>query len=864
MLNAIRTSAFTLLPALTGLIQTGRTEPWLRPYFVYELSALALRPKGVRSIIEFVLSVHPSSNVPQTKPEDGAPKGPPISMEALSLATKVVSSPPLNPESQQKISADEWFRSIAPQLFHLLDGQDGLEMVKVASYVIGYGILGRREYGAPGSPGWRAIVEPIIGSIDPTLRSGDIKKEETDGIVTIRAENVLVSSEHLFDGLRRLASLVSSHPNPGLSKRLLRPLMLPLWSLASWRAGEQFEEYRGPAKYLLSILLRLSSDAREHITISDNLLFNGNAKGPSPWTYAGEETGKIWIEKRTTTHLPSIFDLTSGTAQVQIDAKVRSFMEVLQLSLEEDSKVIAILFLRMCKRWLQHDESQRDLILRPVDPSNPPRTAEEQVVDAKILQAMIDAFPNRLVGESSQVLELAENVLAKASQDNEEGGAHDDTVGIALSLLNMVFTSSSFKAASMSADMTTSLQSSLRRISSSGSEDSGTAQNLLMLLEFKLVTPDVDNAPPAQISDQALEDRRTYKLAVDYLTTPSNPTPVRAQGLDLLTSLITSASPVLDVPATIILLSSLLQDDEEYIYLRTIKAFTLLSVRHPKSVMNSLLERYFDADELLQLDARLRLGEALLQVIEKSGQLFTGDLARHVCEGLLALAGRRGYRPKTEAEKQKRIRKEDRERKRAEKEWDGLVPQLDDIPEGEEEDPILNQIVTGWEGKRGEEDVRIRASALSIFGTAVETNIAGIGAAVVAGGMDLSVNILPLEPEPEKAILRRAAVLAVLSVIRAHDREGEEGKQLGFGFESGIADVKRVFAYVQDTDNDGLVKQHAKDVLEELESWQLRRLDRSNLEGGGGKIVMELGALRGLGSNARREGSQRPRIEEIE
>ena len=35
------------------------------------------------SIIEFVLSVHPSSNVPQPKPEDGTPKGPPISMEAL-------------------------------------------------------------------------------------------------------------------------------------------------------------------------------------------------------------------------------------------------------------------------------------------------------------------------------------------------------------------------------------------------------------------------------------------------------------------------------------------------------------------------------------------------------------------------------------------------------------------------------------------------------------------------------------------------------------------------------------------------------------------------------------------------------------
>ena len=124
--------------------------------------------------------------------------------------------------------------------------------------------------------------------------------------------------------------------------------------------------------------------------------------------------------------------------------------------------------------------------------------------------------------------------------------------------------------------------------------------------------------------------------------------------------------------------------------------------------------------------------------------------------------------------------------------------------------------------------------------------------------------MLPLEPEPEKAILRRAAVLAVLSVVRAHERAREEGKQLGFGFESGIADVKRVFAYVQDTDNDGLVRQHAKDVLEELESSQMRRMGGRDLESGAGEIVTELGALRGLGVNPGREGSQRPRIEEIE
>jgi hypothetical protein len=49
------------------------------------------------------------------------------------------------------MSADAWYSAIAPQLFSLLDGEDGLEMVKVAAFIIGYGILGRKALGAPGT-----------------------------------------------------------------------------------------------------------------------------------------------------------------------------------------------------------------------------------------------------------------------------------------------------------------------------------------------------------------------------------------------------------------------------------------------------------------------------------------------------------------------------------------------------------------------------------------------------------------------------------------------------------------------------------------------------------------------------------------
>lgn len=144
-LTIFRTAAYVLLPALVSLVKPGdRVKPWLRPHISRALSFLPLRPRGVRSTIEFVLSVHPTTAASaETRGQEAASKGPQISPEALTSATQLVCSPP------QGVTPYYWFEHLAPQLFSLLDGNGGLDMVKVAAYVIGYGILGRPQFGAP-------------------------------------------------------------------------------------------------------------------------------------------------------------------------------------------------------------------------------------------------------------------------------------------------------------------------------------------------------------------------------------------------------------------------------------------------------------------------------------------------------------------------------------------------------------------------------------------------------------------------------------------------------------------------------------------------------------------------------------------
>jgi hypothetical protein len=520
-----------------------------------------------------------------------------------------------------------------------------------------------------------------------------------------------------------------------------------------------------------------------------------------------------------------------------------------------------MLFLSLCKEWLTANRppSKPNILLDRKDEADD-GSLKGKIIATKLMQKLMDVLPERLFSDSSQVLELADQVLTKAIENGEKLDC-DDTVAVALSLLNIVFLSKGFGNSSKDQLVRPSLRTSLEIIARQTDIDASiTARNLLLLLEFKAT----ESAVPITrlvVQEKDLEDRKAYSLALSYLTGADSPPPVRAQGLDLISGLIATSSPVLDIPATLVLLSNILQDDEEYIYLRAIKAFVLLSVKHPQTVMLNLLERYIDMTEESNFDSRLRLGEALLQVVQKAGQTFTEELAREVGSALLVTAGRRGSRPKHQRDQERKAAASKHTNQETEEAWGGEVPQLEDDAEAPV-DPILAQIVEGWESRMGAEDVRIRASALSIFGSTIEANITGLGSVLISGAVDLSVNILALEPEHEKAILRRAAIVLVMSLVRALDEAQEKGKKLGFGLAGqNLEEVLRILRYVSETDNDGLVRQHAKDVIEGLSTWQMKSLLPPSRE-----AQIELDSLAGLsiGSRGASTTTKRPRIEELE
>lgn len=812
--------------------------------------------------MEFVFSVHPS-NLGRIPDADSGPQkqGASITHEGAAVATKLLSSVPAS------LTPQAWFDGISGQLFELIDGAVGPELAKTASQVVGYGILGNKQYGAPGSPGWNTFVQPLVQDLNPSMRltqnsDSAIVKQEEEEILDLSRDRILVDSHNLKTSLQRLKTLVISNSSPGLCRRLLRLVLVQIWVLSSWPNPPQGteENFVKPARTLIQAYLRLFGNAESVRVFIRNLLCKGAANGTDQsWEYRLRGKGDIEVVE------PHGFESTASIELNWNELEDKASKLVEYVSIACSVTEVSSIFLDLLKRWIETSEKQTEDVKIDVRPRNEDLDSPLQnLFEVTVLQKLMDKAPDKLVSQFDQLLELVCQVLTADTQSR----LADDLLAVVLSLLNLVITAPTFQKSHIKPQELGVVESALERLSKEDRPQvTPTARNLALLLRYRDEMEE-DSESASAPSTRQIEDQRTYKLAMEYVTGgDDNPAPIVSEGLNLLSSLILRDSPILDIPAVAVLLSTLLENNDDYINLRVIKVYTQLANKHPKSAVQELLDHYLDAQEKSTTDVRLRFGEALLQVIQRLGETFAGDVAQQVSETLLSIAGRRGYRPKTLA---KQAREEKRQKMKKKKEDDDDEDtNVDDKEVTEEEkarNDILAQILQGWESKRGTEDVRIRTSALSIFGTALETNIGGIGPTLVSGSVDLCINILAMEREMETAILRRAAILNVLSFVRALDAAKESGRKLGFGLtDDSREDILRTLRYVAQTDNDGLVQQHANDVIESLENWQMASMlptqDETNPPG--------LTKLAGLhvnpsGTLVDGSGKPRPRIEEVE
>ena len=800
-----------------------------------------------------------------------------LSVELLNRTSKLLSSIP------SSMTAEEYFTILRPQLSALLE-EDGTDMQGAAAYIVGIGILGRRTYGAPEKPGWNIFVRPILECLSPKVPQSQAPLDNDLSI----SKRIVSTSDDLQLALRRLAALTTIYPNPGLVKRMVTPLLLPLWSILCLSLDPNLADATyTKISHILSTYFRVSVGADGLIQLSDHLFWDGGEE----YRFFRNSFGCVEIRGRS-------YDSSEANDESvpidQINVRVKLFIDLLKDGASDAD--VSTVFLHVMQKWLLGTRSEQGrLMIGPAAESGVNRM--QQLIYAKITQEMlhrnkddIAAHPDSIFAIIQQVLLLfindgrgREKTAGKSKQFSisamssivKSEGIHEtptsdeedplELVSISLSLLNALLSSVDIKLEESTVSTLGALQKSISTIV----QHEALPQSLIILATSisNLISTVLSLPASASLNTQMLSPHAsalaTQATALQNLTSPL--APIRAEGLALLTSLIISSSPVLDIPSTTILLSSLLQDDEEFVYLAAIKALAELARKHPRTVLRMLIERYTDKEEDALLDVRLRTGEALQTVIATLGTALTGEAAALLVDSLITLASRRGSRPKAAEVKRKGKLVEENNTREAREAWGGEVPQLGEDAVEDEEAARITDVLSGWEAQDGEEDVRIRTSALSILGVAIETNVAGLGSAFLSGSIDLAIAILKIESRPEKAILRRAAALLLMSVVRALDKAEERQQPLGFEFVGeGLGEVSEVLGYLRDLEKDEIVKTYEGEVIEGLAHWRAKKLLSMNSDGHNAIRFGLGGGLKGLDVNLDKNDGPKPKIEEIE
>lgn len=783
------------------------------------------------------------------------------------------------------MTAEAYFAAISPQLLEMLDDTHP-DNPRAAAYIIGNGILARRKFGSPGGVGWKVFAEPIIQDLNPiSAKQGTAR---ADGLLPL-----LVSEASLSSSVGRLASLVLLHPNPGLTKRLVSPCLRPLWSLCCFSKDLKRLNLFNKIFAILCTYFRTSVGIEKFITLSDNLLWDGEEF----WMYGPGPTGGVEIRQRS----KDAQGMNMVKMMGMVDCRVDEFLELLQ-SVDGEADDIGSLFVHVSKRCLvgeeTNDGSNR---LDAIDDER--KDPLQSLVYAKLTQKMLEKYKSKLAANSKRIVELVNQLLTGYVMEYEETEARrlgvsipsfaglreiidlspqsnrsafstgrsqqqEDTaemISISLSLLTNILSSPEFSIDPEIFTLFGTLRKNLTKLASPKMSlpmpTNITASNILSLIDFHISAP-TSNFPadegPKPLDSYAA-DRKLHLQSLSYLADPLPP--IRAQGLAQLTTLIAKPSPILDIPSTTILLQSVLQDEDEFIYLSAIKALGSLASRHPKTVVRRLVESYMDVTEDLQLDVRIKTGEALLKTIESLGGALVGDTVSLIGESMIAVAGRRGKKPKAAQTRHKDDQKAQALKKEADEAWGGEAPDFE--PERQHlEDERLLRAWTSPNLSAPEDDIRIRTSALSILSAVIETNILGMGAQLVSESIDLVLSLLKLEIAPDMAILRRAAVLVIASVVRVLINDKEE-KGLGWNIGGGWEEVKRVLHIAEGRELDQVVSGHTRGVLEGLDEWQ-RRVLVGNVGGEEIRFGLSEGSIRGLAVDPRPLDGKKPVIEEME
>ncbi|KAK9461540.1 uncharacterized protein V1516DRAFT_648663 [Lipomyces oligophaga] len=669
-----RLQTFSILTYFSILLSPN-SPSWFMAVISRVLANIPLNRKdGVQSLIEFVGGLRDDDQ---------------ISVEKLERAARIFCSVPKDCKPQT------YFEIVGSQFLEIIDHPSQTILETACVEVVSHMYRLRP----------RVVIDFIFNPIISCFGT------EKGKINTANAGVAIVTDIALSTALLRLARLVRGLA-PDIYDQLLSPIALNLWALLCFQ--RQTRRSTEVVKNLIVVYIKFSDPVSRISLLIDNAFFSG-----AEWRFADGETGQVELRKTSHTYSElSRLNLEFGLDTVEsvdiVDLRVELLLELFE---HLDRAAMKTEFIKTLRRWLaKRKDSSEPLSL---------------ILDIRILEGILDKHKTELVKSPSEIIHLVSGILedyidsleksqrtetgpvseilshivhsASDSDDEEDYGdantkASSEAAVVALSLLTAVITESMIGSSKLSEQdqaIISSFGDSLKYIAQYGTKAVSTSASMLAILL------DETEIPVDKSVSHLSQSQMKYQTALADLQDPL--VPVRAQGLTVLRSLVQEKDSVINPDKVLQTYLSTLNDEDSFIYLNSIKGLQALTDIFGVRIIKKLVFEY--CKDVLSLDERLRIGEALIRTTSRLGEALTAGTGDIIMSGLLDIVRTR------------------------------------------------------------ENDTRLRASALSIMGMACEVNPLGV-ASWVKLGVECSLGILTFEKTEDKISLRRAAVVLLGSLLK--------------------------------------------------------------------------------------------------
>ncbi|KAG0208180.1 hypothetical protein BGX33_006408 [Mortierella sp. NVP41] len=404
------------------------------------------------------------------------------------------------------------------------------------------------------------------------------------------------------------------------------------------------------------------------------------------------------------------------------------------------------------------------------------------------------------------------------------------------------------------------------------------------LIEIRRIAHDLQTLIPARLSDASSLNADTQKkteieiemekYASALAALQDSLLPVRAHGLHMLREMILAKSIVLtratggdgaerELDHALDIFVQHVQEPDSFIYLNAVKGLAALTDAHGPEILKKLMKIYSNENGRQTLETRLRVGEALVQTVQRCGSALGGyvdallpglykvmntEMDPRMVEARVEerrkLAEKEMAKKASEAllspeEKQRKWKAEQCRRRQQQQGGGGDGDNQDGRDKGqgsgeeeqEEEDPLVDEVSI------------LRSSALTILATAAESCPVAL-LPEMRYLVDWVLSILDLDRQFE---VRRAATLVLVLLFRALGTNSLyriEGDQLKRAY--------RTLRYIEQVDEDPLCRAQARAGIADLDGIVRTEMSSGGGDGqsGGGRGGGLLGMIRGGGAGS--------------